>query len=138
MSSRSRGLSREAIRELERLAAKQYPALFSPPGSGRPKKPLKHRLVHDLAARGLVDAQGKPIARWRLRTLIHHYTRGPNYAQGLISFASRFDLDGNAVGDVTDLERSKAAGLLRRMLRQRAEQEADQASRREMRAAVAA
>jgi ProP effector len=85
----------------EFLAA-TYPQTFA--GKGDEKRPLKLGIDKDLIKAGL---PGFIVCR-----ALNDYTAGPTYRRNLIAGADRIDLNGDAVGVVTEDEAEAAAQRL--------------------------
>lgn len=87
-----------------RLAA-LFPALFGPP----PFKPIKLRIQADIQER----APGQ-FTKKSLSLFLHRHTTSTAYLKGLVANASRFDLDGQAAGEVAAEHKAAAETELAR------------------------
>lgn len=85
--------------------AERFPALFA----AKPPKPLKLRIQADIQQR----APGV-FTRKSLSIFLHRYTTGNAYLQALTRETGRYDLDGQAAGEVAAEHREAAAAELAR------------------------
>lgn len=99
-----------------------FPALFGP---ASPIRPLKLHIQADIQAR----APGV-FSKAALSQFLRRYTASPAYLQALARTPQRYDLDGQAAGDVSDEHRSAARDEL---TRRRSEHDARRAEEDEAR-----
>jgi ProP effector len=93
-----------SLPECTQALKSRFPALFA----GAPK-PLKLRIQADIQAR----APGV-FSRKSLSIFLHRYTGSTSYLQAITRSPTRFDLDGQAAGEITDEHRQVAAEELKR------------------------
>jgi len=86
----------------------RFPAAFC--AKGKPKKPLKIGIRHDLVAL-CPDLKKGEIGR-----ALQDYTRGPTYLRAMTAGAFRVDLEGQPAGAVTAAEAETAAKMLEPIL----------------------
>ena len=80
------------------------------------KLPLKIGIRHDLRKAVVLDESGKRIPYCRLCHALNDYCWGPKYQRALAAGGQRVDLEGNAVGAVTEEHRMIAKATLGRIL----------------------
>ena len=89
--------------------AELFPALFAAPGAPGPVKPIKLRIQLDIQQR----APGVFTKRV-LGIFFSRYTTSNAYLKALANAPQRFDLDGQAAGEISDEHRGMAAEELAR------------------------
>ncbi len=104
--------------------AELFPALFGPEG---PPKPLKLRIQADIQQR----APGL-FTRRTLSLFLSRYTTGNAYIRSLLQSTTRFDLDGQPAGEISDEHRQAATDeLARRRALHEERRAAERAAQRE-------
>lgn len=93
--------------EVREILVQRFPLAFMPKRS--PKKPLKIGIYIDVVHRC------HDIGRYRIKLAIADYCNGPTYLRAMFPGAIRFDLDGNAAGDVTESHAAHASEKLQNM-----------------------
>jgi sRNA-binding protein len=96
-------VSMTSVTEIIAYLADAYPQCFAVYGQRR--RPLKIGISDDLAP--LV-----PFAEDDLKAALRYYTRNDAYLRACVGGASRIDLDGNAVSEVTAKEAAHAKKVL--------------------------
>lgn len=110
------------VRALLKQLAETYPVF-------KASQPLAIGIAKTLAARHPeVDAK-------TLRVAMHLHTHATPYLRHMEKATERFDLDGNAAGEVTEEQRAHAAGLLKERFKKQADarRAAEQAKKEEAR-----
>lgn len=99
-------------RQVRYLLAKDYPNLFFPERSKRPRKPLMLGLKHALVADGFTERHG--IHLKALNACLRDYTSGPRYITAVAQGDVRYDLQGQPCGEITEANREHAKAQLAR------------------------
>lgn len=99
---------RDRIRADRRLLATIFPLAFAQPGHGGEKIPLQIGIHQDLFAAGIVDNEGTPLSRRRVREAVADYCQGPKYLRALANSSYRIDLNGFPVDAVREEDANAA------------------------------
>jgi ProP effector len=101
-------VNREALREAVRLTVAMLCQRWPQSFDLKNRRPLKIGIVHDL-----VRELGDAVLRPELKGALNAYCGHTGYLSGLRAGTPRLDLDGNAVGIVSDEDELRAAARLR-------------------------
>lgn len=96
--------------------AKTYPQCFKP----KNPKPLKKGIIVDILEQGLWTE-----SKTSLKVSLAFYVSSPAYHQAILQEKSRYDLEGKAVGEITEIEKEFSKQRLSLLKKKRSHQKSN-------------